>query len=140
MTGTDRSPWISTDGDRRSRTSVTVWSLIWVGAFLAADFAIGRDRAGGDVTIIAIVAAVTGVGVRWILAYVSFFKNADELMRKIQLDAMAVALGTGFVSGFALTLLQTAGIVEAHLSHVLVAMAVAYVSVVGVGLRGFAKQ
>lgn len=51
MTEHDRSPWTSTDRDRRSQTSVVVWSLIWVVAFLIVDFVIGRDWVEGSVAV-----------------------------------------------------------------------------------------
>lgn len=142
MTGSDRHSWTSTDSDRHGQTSVTLWSLIWVGMFLVADFAIGRGWVHGSVGVIAITAAVTLVGAGWIHAYVRFSRHVDELMRKILLDAVAMALGSGFVAGFALLLLESGDLVRARPSQVLVAMVIVYIVVVVIGLRrfGYTKQ
>ena len=60
------------------------------------------------------------VGLGWIVSYLRYLRHADELMRKIQLDAMALALGGCFVAGFTLLLLGSAGLVQAGIVWVLV--------------------
>jgi hypothetical protein len=137
MTGRDRGSWTSTARDRQGQSSVVVWSLIWVAGFLIADFAIGRSWARGEVAVIVVTSVVTLLGVGWVVAYVRFIRHVDELMRKIQLEAMAMALGTGFVAGFTLLLLEDADLAQARLSYLLVAMVVAYVGGVVAGLRRF---
>jgi hypothetical protein len=138
VTRHERSRWTSTDRDRHSQTSVLVWSLVWVAAFLLVDSAIGFGWVEGAVAVVAATAAVTLLGVGWTVAYVRFIRHVDELMRKIQLDAMAMALGAGFVAGFTLLLLEGGDLAQARLSYLLVAMVAAYVGGVIAGLRRFA--
>lgn len=114
-----------------------MWSLIWVGAFLAGDFLIDGGSVQDSTVIVAITVLAGMLGVGWVRAYVRFIRQADELMRKIQLDAMAVALGAGFVVGFSLIMLGDAGLIEARISHVLVCMAAVYMLAVIIGLRRF---
>lgn len=44
-----------------------------------------------------IPAAALFLGVMTVRAYVRFLRNADELLRKIHLEALAIAFGTGAV-------------------------------------------
>lgn len=137
MTGESRSSWTANVSDHRSQRNVVVWSLIWVGAFLAGDFLIDGGSVQDSTVIVAITVLAGMLGVGWVRAYVRFIRQADELMRKIQLDAMAVALGAGFVVGFSLIMLGDAGLIEARISHVLVCMAAVYMLAVIIGLRRF---
>ncbi len=77
------------------------------------------------------------VGLAWIVSYMRFLRDADELMRKIQLDAMALALGGCFVVGFTLILLGGAGVVRAGIVWVLVVTSAIYVLSVLIGIRRF---
>lgn len=53
----------------------------------------------------ALVAAVVGLLVLTLRAYIGFLRNADELLRKVQLEglAMAFAAGTVFMVGYRLS-------------------------------------
>ncbi len=77
------------------------------------------------------------VGLAWIVSYMRFLRDADELMRKIQLDAIALALGGCFVAGFTLILLGGAGVVRAGIVWVLVVTSAIYVLSVLIGIRRF---
>lgn len=131
------SDWSSGDRSRRSERMVAVWSLIWALAFLGADVAIERGWVEGAVPVGVAVAVVGLLGVGWVRSYARFLRAADELMRKIQLDAMAMAVGAGFVVGFALILLESAAVLEARPDHVLLAMVGAYVAAVVLGMSRF---
>ena len=132
-----RSSWSSTQRDRRNRTSIVIWSLLWVGAFLVADAAIDRGWIDGDAGVVAASIGTALVGLAWIVSYMRFLRHADELMRKIQLDAMALALGGCFVAGFTLILLGGAGLVRAGIVWVLVVASAVYVLSVLIGTRRF---
>lgn len=114
-----------------------VWSILWVGTFLLADAANDRGWITGNTGIIAATIVTTVIGLGWIVSYMRFLQHADELVRKIQLDAMASALGAGFVAGFALILLDSAGIFDAGIAEVLVVLSATYIVAVLVGIRRF---
>ncbi len=132
-----RSSWSSTELDRRNRTSIVIWSLLWVGAFLVADAAIDRGWIEGDAGVVVVSIGTALVGLAWIVSYMRFLRHADELMRKIQLDAMALALGGCFVAAFTLILLGGAGLVRAGIVWVLVVTSAIYVLSVLIGIRRF---
>jgi hypothetical protein len=81
--------------------------------------------------------AVSLLGIAWIGSYVRFLRMADELARKVHLEAMAVALGVGFVAGFALLLLEDGSLGTARPDTLLAAMVVAYSVAVVAGWRRF---
>lgn len=137
LMGESRDAWTSSNREGRSRRSVIVWSAGWVVAFLIADFAIDNGWLGEQVWVVAVTVATALIGLGWVAAYLSFLRHADELMRRIQLEAMAAAVGGGFIAGFALILLRAGGTVDARISHVLVAMTATYVIALIVGLRRF---
>lgn len=135
MTG--RGRWTSTDEDQRSQIAILGWSLLWVASFLAIDVAIERAWIDTDAGFIAATFVVGAIGVGWLIAYLRFLHHADELVQKVQLEAMAVAVGVGFVAGFALLLLEAGDLVEARLPFLLEVMAVAYAIALVVGRRRY---
>ena len=125
------------DRSRRSERMVTVWSLAWALAFLSADFAIEGGSVGEGLATWAVIAVVVILGVGWVMAYARFLRSADELMRKIQLDALAVGGGGGVVIGFTLILLDSANVMDARADYVVVGMVVAYIAAVVLGMYRF---
>ena len=91
---------------RRATSILLAWSLSYVGAALALTR--GLVHAGPAAYLTAglpIALAVAGV-----LAWGHFLRHADELQRKIQLEAMALGFGGGFVISYGLSLLERAGL------------------------------
>jgi len=132
-----RGKWIASEQDRRSQNRIVSWSVLWVGVFVLADTVIERGSIEGDVAVTVAAIAVSVLGVGWIRSYVRFLRDADELARKVHLDAMAVGLGAGFVTGFGLLLLDQGGVVSAGPHLLLAAMVLAYAVAVVVGWRRF---
>ena len=132
----EASGWKS-DRSRRSERLVTVWSLAWALAFLAADFAIERGSVGEGLATWTVIAVVVALGIGWVMSYARFLRNSDELMRKIQLDALAVGGGGGVVIGFTLILLDSADVMDARADYLVVGMVVAYIAAVVRGMVRF---
>ena len=129
--------WTATERDQKNRRRIVVWSLLWVVPFLGTNIAIKNDWINSDGLALAATVGVTGLGL--LLAYRRFISNADELMQKIQLDALALTVGVGVVAGFSYTLLEGAGIVaDADVMTLIVVMVATYIAGVVVGLRRFA--
>ena len=124
--------------DRRNERRILAWMVPWMLSWLAVDVALER----GWLTTgwLAVVAAVVSVvfGVATVLAYRRYLQTADELHRKIHMEALAVAFGVGVVGGTGLWLLRQAGVaVEPALLHLLVAMLLTHGITVLVGLRRY---
>jgi hypothetical protein len=131
--------WSATERDRKNQRHIISWSLAWILPFLGVNLAIENDWIGSDALALAATIGVTALGLGVLLAYRRFLRDADELMRKIQLDALALTVGVGVVSGFSYTLLESAGIVaDAEAMTLIMVMVVTYIGGVVVGLRRFA--
>lgn len=131
--------WTTTERDRKNQRHIIFWSMAWILPFLAVNVAIKNDWIGSDALALAATIGVTGLGLGVLLAYRRFLSNADELMRKIQLDALALTVGVGVVSGFSYTLLETAGIIaDAEAMTLIIVMVVTHITGIVVGLRRFA--
>ena len=83
---------------------------------------------------LAIVANVL-IGIGMILANKRFINGLDELQRKIQLDAMAVALGVTVVFGLGYSSLDQAKVIyaNAEISHLVILTGLTYLGGVIIG-------
>ena len=101
-----------TERDRRNRRRVTMWNLIWGLSFIGATALIRFEVISpGFPSILACVAS-GALGIKVILAYRHYLLEADELQRKIEMDALAVAVGVGVFGGLTFWLLHLAGAFE----------------------------
>ncbi|MDP6201056.1 MAG: hypothetical protein QF616_02330 [Candidatus Marinimicrobia bacterium] len=80
-----------------------------------------------------------GIGFGMILANNRYLKGLDELMRKIQLEAMAISLGVGLVCGLSYELLEDIKLItfEPEVSHLIMLMALTYMVGVIAGNRRY---
>lgn len=136
MGSAHKADWTGTEADRRNQRMIVAWSLGWVLASLGADYGIENEVIASGAPTIAAIAAVTILGAGVILTYRRFLREADELMRKIQLDALALTVGVGIVAAFTYSLMEGAEIVEAaELMTLVMIMVVTYISGVIIGRR-----
>ncbi len=131
--------WVATERDRKNQRLIVIWTLAWVIPFLVADAVIDNGWIENDLATYAIVSVVTLIGVAVLFAFGRFLRQADELMRKIQLDALALTVGVGIVAGFSYTLLAGAGLVDqAEAMTLVMIMTITYVVGVIAGYRRYA--
>ena len=134
-----QNPCHSTERDRRNQRRVIAWSLAWTVCWVTGALAI--DNGWWDAGAAGVAAAVLSAlfGVALLLAYRRFLSQADELRRKIEVEALAVAFGVGLVGGIAYWLLGESGIVaDAEILHVLVLMILTHSVGILVGFRRLA--
>ena len=134
-----KTRWTGTERDRKNQRHIILWSLAWIVPFLGVNLAIENGWIDNDALAFAAILAVTALGMGVLLAYRRFLSNADELMRKIQLDALALTVGVGVVAGFSYTLLESAGIVaDAEAMTLVMVMVITYIAGIVAGLRRYA--
>ena len=139
MEQTRKYQWGASDEDRKNQRRILWWSLAFIVLFVVASKAIESERIENGSSAIVATIIVSLLGVRVILAHRQFLRDADELMRKIQLDSLALAHGVGVVAGFSYTLLLSADIVSETTALNLVAiMIVTYVVSMLVSMRRYA--
>ncbi|WP_449064275.1 hypothetical protein [Planomonospora algeriensis] len=114
----------------------TLWTLAWVATLALAKFGPGllwdlRQPAASW----AAVAANLIIGIGWIIAFSRFLRAQDEFQRKIIQDALAVALGVGWIGGFGYVVADAADLVvhDVDLAVLPVLLGAVYVIAVFVG-------
>jgi hypothetical protein len=103
------APESTTRRDRRNIRRNTWLLVVWVASMVAARQSLRRDllTPGGVAWLVAILPLVLGALVVW--SYVRFVREADELQRAIQLNALAVSFGVTVVASLAYPALQLVG-------------------------------
>jgi len=112
---------------RRYEIRAALWTLFWVGSWLILLKAIEREALQpGPLAYLAIILSI-GLGIGTIAAFVQMLRKSDELRRKINLDALALAVGVGIVGGFTQRLLVAASVISGDaFTHIVMAMMVTY--------------
>lgn len=112
---------------------LAAWTLAWLATLAVARF--GPDLLWGAQPTWSWVAVganlLVGIGV--IVAFTRYLRRADELDRKIMLDALAVTLGVAWVSGFAYVVAHAAGLITIDIGALLAAPGVVFVIAVVAG-------
>ena len=70
------------------------------------------------------------IGIGFILANKKYLNDLDELQRKIQLEAMAVALGIAVVAGLSYSMLDVWNLIsyDAEISHLVILIGLTYLT------------
>lgn len=115
---------------------LAIWALAWTSTLAVAKFGPEHwwDPSQTALSWGAIAINVLA-GIGWIVAYAKYLRSLDELWRKINLDALAITLGAGWVVGFAFIVIDAAGLVENTVNIALlpVFLAVVYVATIAAG-------
>jgi hypothetical protein len=123
--------------DRRAQRRIQLWALLWALSILAVTLGIRRWHLSSGL-ILTGIAGNTLLGLGTLLAYRRFLRDVDELRRKIELDALALAFGIGVIGGMTYWLLTIGGIVsKTSFGFVFAAMILVYPAGVLIGLRRY---
>lgn len=125
MTLTDDSPGdlcSSPKRDRHNQRRVTLWAFVWGLSFVAVAQGTRREWWPFGVTLVGVICTAL-FGIATVLAYRRFLQETDELRRKIEVEALALAFGVGVVGGLTYHLLAVSGAVpETGFAYVFVVM------------------
>ena len=115
--------------------ALAIWTVAWVATLAVAKF--GPELIWNDQPVVSWIAIAVNVivGIGWIVAHARYLRAVDDLMRKILMDAIAVALGAGLVGGFAYSAANTAGVIsfDSDIAFISVLMGVVYIVATAVG-------
>ena len=128
-----------TERDRINQRRMVISGMSWMGAWLALIYVIGRGWLSAfAATAASVVPLALGVGM--IVAYRRYLGETDELRRKIEVDALALAFGVGLVGAFSYVLLERAGaVVRADPMQLVMLMVATYVIGVVLGHRRYGR-
>ncbi len=105
----DQSWGDMTPRDRRNERRCILILFVWLVAFAAATFLIRMDYIPTGPASWVVSGIPSLIALATALAFFRFLREADELQRAIQLQALALALWTGFVIWPAVQLLEKSG-------------------------------
>jgi hypothetical protein len=117
--------------ESRIRTS-TIRLALWTCAWLAATalMAFGPNFVWNKAPVFTLLAIGldVAVGIGMILANKKYLEELDELQRKVQLNALAVALGVGLIAGIPYSMMDAYDVIpfKPHISHLLMLMSLTY--------------
>jgi hypothetical protein len=98
----------SSQRDRRNQRLVVIWSLVWALSFMAVALGIKKGGWSSGVTLAAVIGTAV-LGLATVLVYRRFLQETDELRRKIEVEALALAFGVGVLGGLSYWLLVVSG-------------------------------
>jgi len=120
---------------KKNTKNLAVWTMAWVLSMAVATFGPKFFWEGNDaLTVVGIVLnALLGAGM--IFANVKHLNGLDDLQKKIQLEAMGIALGVGIVGGLSYSMLATTKIIhqDAEISFLVMLVGITYLVSVIIG-------
>ena len=134
---TEPGDWSSRNASNTTRLGL--WTAAWLVTMAAANFGPRFIWQSIEwVTVIAILINLA-VGFGMILANKRHLRGLDEMQQKIQLDAMALSLGVGLVTGLAYSNLDVTNVIpfDAEISHLVILMGLTYGAGIFAGLRKY---
>jgi hypothetical protein len=115
--------------DRRNLWRFQGWAAAWAVVFTASALLIRRwpQLVPGLPVRVALIALTIALGVAMVLAFIRFLRDADELVRKIHLESLAIAFGATVVFVTTWRLVERAGGPHADVDDSLLVMMGAWV-------------
>jgi len=127
-----------TPRDARYLRRFSIWNIGLALAFAGSILELTSGVvSGGAGYVLALVTLVLGIGA--IRSYIRFLRHADELLRKIHLEAIAMAFGSGIVLIFTWELLELLGAPELQVSLFAAAMLFFWGIGQAVGVRRYSE-
>lgn len=111
-----------TERDRRNQYWFTAWMIVWALSYVGAHRMLTSGADFDSPMIWILVGAPNLFAIVTVFAYMRFLRMADELLRKIQLEglAMGFAIGLVFITGYQLA--EAAGVAELQTDNIVLVM------------------
>jgi hypothetical protein len=115
------------------------WTVCWTSSMALASFGPKEIWEGNTILTVIAVLINLGCGIRIICAHISHLKDLDELQKKIQLEAMGIALGVGIVGGLSYSLLDITNLIsnDAEISFLVILISLTYLTGLLVGQKRY---
>ena len=137
MSDNDCEDW--NEETRRNTKKLALWTGAWLATMAVATFVsllLWPESQWLKVTSV-LINLLVGIGV--IFANKRHLQGLDELQQKIQLEAMALALGVGMIGGLSYSTLDVIDVIpfDAEISHLVMAIGLTYLAGTIFGLRRY---
>ena len=124
---------------KKNTKKLAIWTMLWTSSMALATF--GPKFIWDENVALTVVAVIINAlfGAGMILMNVKHINSLDDLQKKIQLDAMGIALGAGVVGGLSYTLLDTTNLItqDAEISFLVIFISVTYLIGIMIGQKRF---
>ncbi len=125
---------------KKATKNLALWTILW-GLSLALTI-FGSKLIWQENTILSMIAIGlnTFIGIKMICANIKHLSAQDELQKKIQLDAMGIALGAGIVGGLSYSSLDITNVIsgKAEISFLVMLISMSYLVALLVGKKRYA--
>jgi hypothetical protein len=127
-----------TERDRRNARTTNYWMFGWMVVFVGSTFAMRGGYLEPGLLAWVLLAACTALGLVVVHFYMRFLRDADELLRKIQLEALAIGFGAAFVGTFTMSLIERLYGWSFDIGDLLLVMVIFYMLGIINGMRRYA--
>ncbi len=136
-TATESGSWASRNQERSS--SLRIWTTAWVLSMAVATFGPLFLWDGNRLLTSIALAVNLAAGAGMIVANKHHLNGLDELQQKIQLEAMALALGVALVVGLAYSTADTTDLMykDAEVSYLVILVSLTYLAGIFFGRRRY---
>ncbi len=112
--------------DRKNQVRFLGWCIGWLMVLASTVYFLENnpDFQGPAAWAIALIPFALSMGI--VFSYLRFLRNADEFIRKIQIEGLAFGFGVGIVVGIAYQLLERVGAPEMSTNDLVMVMAVGW--------------
>lgn len=118
---------------------LAIWTAAWTLSMAMAS--LGPTLIWGEHKVLTITAIMlnAALGVGMILANIRHLNGLDEMQRKVQLEAMGIALGVGVVGGLSYSLLDATNVIpgDAEISYLVILIGLTYFAATVIGLNRY---
>lgn len=123
---------------KKNKKNLAVWTFAWTASMALATFGPLFLWDSKTFTLTGVILnALLGIGM--ILANMRHLNGLDDLQKKIQLEAMGIALGVGIVGGLSFSLLDTTNLIpqDAEISQLVIFIGLTYAVGIFVGQKRY---
>ncbi len=120
---------------KKNTLNLAFWTGAWVINVAISTFGSLLLWEGNTLLTVFVILLNFLVGIGMILANIRHLKGLDELQRKIQLEAMGIALGLAVVAGLSYSTLDQTNIISynAEIAHLVILIGVTYMAAILIG-------
>lgn len=123
--------------DRQNELKFAGWCLGWAISLVVATRLLKSGALGDGPFVWLLVVAPNLIAVVAVLAYLRFLRMADELIRKIQLDGLAIGFAVAAVVGVGYPLFEFVGLPPLEANDIVVIMMFSWAIGTFIGWRRF---
>jgi hypothetical protein len=115
---------------KRSIKNLAIWTAIWLTSTAIAVFGPIFIWESNPMLSIFFILVNVAVGMGMVLANIRHILSLDEMLQKIQLQAMGITLGVTLIAGIAYSIADTVNVIsqDAEISFLVILMGLTYIT------------